>query len=220
MQEIPYQVVRSNRKSIALVIDSDANLIVRAPYRAKESDIAGFVEKKRNWIASKQRQISGCAAKYSPLSLKNGEGLPYLGNIYIIKRDAVPSIRLSGANILLPAGCTKDDVIAWMQGEAAGILAERVPLYAGRMEVRYSSVKLSGAKTRWGSCSAKDKLRFAWRLAMCPLPVIDYVVVHELCHVAHKNHGAVFWASVRAAFPNYKQQRDWLKANGKIMEIL
>jgi len=220
MNEIPYEIVRSDRKSIALVIDSEANLIVRAPRKAKESDIADFVAKKKRWIADKQHQVSVFGEKHSPVVFESGESLLYLGNTYTILKDTVTDIQFSSTNILIPDRCTKADVIAWLKGEAETVLTERVTRYAGIMGVTYSSVKLSEAKARWGSCSTKDNLNFAWRLIMCPMAVLDYVVVHELSHIAYKNHSPGFWARVKTVLPNYKEQQDWLKVNRKLMEII
>ena len=104
--------------------------------------------------------------------------------------------------------------------EALRIITERVNNYAGIMSVTPGTIKLSEAKARWGSCSAKNNLNFAWRLIMCPLSVIDYVVVHELSHITYKNHSPAFWARVKAVLPNYEDDQDWLKVNKKLMEIL
>ncbi len=220
MNDIPYEVVRSNRKSIALVIDSEANLIVRAPQNVKNSDIADFVEKKKRWITDKQYQVSAFGEKHSPVVIESGECLLYLGSTYTILKDSIPDIQFSSANIIIPDRYVKTDVVAWLKGEAEKVLSERASQYASMMGVTYSSVKLSEAKARWGSCSAKNNLNFAWRLIMCPMAVIDYVVVHELSHIAYKNHSPGFWARVKTVLPNYKEQQDWLKVNRKLMEII
>lgn len=220
MNDISYKIVRSNRKSIALVINSEANLIVKAPHKAKESDITNFLEKKKRWIADKQHQMSVFDEKHSPVVFECGESLLYLGNAYIIMKEAVADIRFLSTNILIPVGYTKGDLITWLKREAEVVLIERVSRYARIMGVTYSSVKLSGKKTRWGSCNSKDNLCFAWRLIMCPMAVIDYVVVHELSHITYKNHSSEFWARVKTVLPNYKEQQQWLKVNKKIMEII
>ena len=220
MNEIPYKIVRSNRKSMALIIDSEANLVIRAPQYTKESDIVSFVEKKKRWIADKQHQVSVFGEKHSSVIIKSGESLLFLGDIYTILRDATPNIQFSGAYILIPREYTKTDVVAWFKGEAEKVLVERVTRYADMMGVKYSSIKLTEAKARWGSCSTKDNLNFAWRLVMCPMPAIDYVIVHELSHIAYKNHSSVFWTRVKTVLPNYMEQQEWLKINRKLMEII
>jgi predicted metal-dependent hydrolase len=217
---IPYKLVRSDRKSIALVIDSEANLVVRAPQRAKESDIVDFVKKKKRWIADKQHQVSVFGEKHSPVIVESGESLLYLGDTYTILKEVVSEVRFSSTNILIPNEYTTADVAAWLKSEAKKMLTERVSRYAGMMGVVYASVNLSEAKARWGSCGAKATLNFAWRLIMCPIAVIDYVVVHELSHIAYRNHNAQFWARVKTVLPNYREQQDWLKINRKLMKII
>lgn len=220
MKYIPYTVIRSNRKSIALVIDSEAKLVVRAPQNVKDNDIVVYVEKKRRWIAEKQRQVDIFGEKHSPVVVENGESLLYLGNTYTILKDATPEIQISSTYFLIPEDYGKSDVIAWLKKEAEKVFSERTSRYASLMGVSFASIKLSEAKARWGSCSAKNNLNFAWRLIMCPLVVIDYVIVHELSHIAYKNHSPGFWARVKTVLPNYREQQDWLKINRKLMEII
>lgn len=220
MNSIPYKVIRSDRKSIALVIDNEANLVIRAPHNTKDKEIADFVDKKRHWIFDKQHQVSVFGEKHSPLLIETGESILYLGDTYTLLRDDVSEIKISSTNILIPENYNKENVVTWMKNEASKLLNERVAKYAGLMGITYESVKMSEAKARWGSCSVKNNLNFAWRLIMCPIAVIDYVVVHELSHVTYKNHSPAFWARVKTVLPHYKEQQDWLKVNRKLMEIV
>lgn len=220
MNSIPYKVIRSDRKSIALVIDNEANLVIRAPHNTKDKEIADFVDKKRHWIIDKQHQVSVFGEKHSPLLIETGESILYLGDTYTLLRDDVSEIKISSTNILIPENYNKENVVTWMKNEASKLLNERVAKYAGLMGITYESVKMSEAKARWGSCSVKNNLNFAWRLIMCPIAVIDYVVVHELSHVTYKNHSPAFWARVKTVLPHYKEQQDWLKVNRKLMEIV
>ncbi|NLD31948.1 MAG: M48 family metallopeptidase [Trichococcus flocculiformis] len=220
MNSIPYKVIRSDRKSIALVIDNEAYLVIRAPHNTKDKEIADFVDKKRHWIIDKQHQVSVFGEKHSPLLIETGESILYLGDTYTLLRDDVSEIKISSTNILIPENYNKENVVTWMKNEASKLLNERVAKYAGLMGITYESVKMSEAKARWGSCSVKNNLNFAWRLIMCPIAVIDYVVVHELSHVTYKNHGPAFWARVKTVLPHYKEQQDWLKVNRKLMEIV
>ena len=220
MNSIPYKVIRSDRKSIALVIDNEANLVIRAPHNTKDKEIADIVDKKRHWIIDKQHQVSVFGEKHAPVLIETGESILYLGDTYTLLRDNVSEIKISSTNILIPENYNKENVVTWMKNEAAKLLNERVAKYAGLMGITYESVKMSEAKARWGSCSVKNNLNFAWRLIMCPIAVIDYVVVHELSHVTYKNHSPAFWARVKTVLPHYKEQQDWLKVNRKLMEIV
>ena len=220
MSVTPYKIIRSNRKSIALIIDNSANLVVRAPNKTKDDDIENLVEKKKRWIVDKQHKISTFDEKHSPVLVKTGESIIYLGNTYTIIKDNVSDIQFSNTHILVPNGYCKSELIKWLKSEAKKILAERIEKYVSLMGTKYSMFKLSDAKARWGSCSAKGNLNFAWRLIMCPITVIDYVVVHELSHINYKRHNSSFWARVKTVLPNYIEQQDWLKTNQRLMEII
>lgn len=220
MREIAYQVVRSNRKSVALVIDNEANLIVRAPIQMPDATIDEFVRKKRRWINEKQQQVAVFGEKHPPVVVETGESIMYLGSNYAIIKDDVDSVEVSGNELLVPENFDVAALTAWLKEQAMQIISERVALYANIMGVTPGTVKLSEAKARWGSCSTKNNLNFTWRLIMCPLSVIDYVVVHELSHITYKNHSPAFWARVKTVLPNYEDDQDWLKVNRKLMEII
>lgn len=220
MQEIAYQVVRSNRKSVALVIDNEANLIVRAPALMPDTVIDEFVRRKKRWINEKQQQVAVFGEKHPPVVVETGESIMYLGSNYAIIKNGVDEADISGNELIVPENYDIEALTAWLKGQAMQIISERVTLYANVMGVTPGTVQLSEAKARWGSCSTKNNLNFAWRLVMCPLSVIDYVVVHELSHITYKNHSPAFWARVKTVLPTYEDGQEWLKLNKKLMEII
>jgi predicted metal-dependent hydrolase len=220
MTDIQYKIIRSDRKSIALVIDSEARLTVRAPFNAMESEVTNFIRQKKRWIIEKQKKISALSNKYAPVVIKNGESILFQGNKYTIKMSNAARIKISGENIIIPKGSKKEKVVSWLKKEAKKLIRERLDFYADLMGVRYSALRISGARMRWGSCSGRDSLNFTWRLIMCPVQVIDYVIVHELSHITHKNHSPVFWARVKKVIPDFKEQKNWLKSNRKLMDII
>lgn len=220
MQEIPYQVVRSDRKSIAFVIDNEANLVVRAPHAMTDDAIADFVQRKHQWINEKRKQVDVFSEKHSKVEIQTGESILYLGNNYAIVQDTVDSVIVSGNEILVPQDFSLEDMIVWLKEEATRIINERVSRYANIMGVAPGGVNLSEAKARWGSCSAKNKLNFSWRLVLCPLSAIDYVVVHELSHITYKNHDLAFWARIKTLLPDYEDRQEWLRLNKRIMDII
>jgi len=220
MTDIKYKIIRSDRKSLALIIDSEARLTVRAPFGTRESEVADLIRQKKRWIIEKQKKISSLNNKHSPVTFKNGESFMYQGETYTIKYGNVSKIKISDANIIVPRTFKKERIIAWLKREARKLITERIDKYASLIGVRYSTVRLSGARTRWGSCSGKDSLNFAWRLIMCPTAAIDYVIIHELCHIMYKNHSPAFWAMVKRVCPKFKEQKNWLKNNRKLMDII
>ncbi len=220
MCDIPYQLLRSRRKTLALQIDREGRLLVRAPLRLSEAKIRAFVREKADWIAAKQQQAQAYHAAHDTWALQDSATLLWFGKPHRLRLEAVPAPLLRDDVLILPLTTTSDDLAHWMQVQFVPFLQERVQLYAHRMGVTPRAVKLSQARRRWGSCSGTNTLHFAWRLVMCPLSCIDYVVVHELAHIPHKDHSPRFWAHVAAFCPQYAQARDWLKTHSYLMEML
>lgn len=220
MSEIPYKIVRSKRKTLALTIDSEAQLVVRAPMKLGEDIIKDFIHKKKKWIIDKQRQVMDYATKQSAFILDDGENVLYFGKSYAVLRRDTAEIAIEGNFLIVPETMTLDGFAAWMKEQGNDIIRERADYYANLLGVKYSSVKMSEAKRRWGSCGTGNTLNFAWRLVMCPQSVIDYVVVHELSHITYKDHSAKFWTRVATVMPSYKEAQDWLRLNRKLMEVI
>ena len=220
MTDIDYKLIRSKRKTLSLIIGSDAGLTVRAPLRHPEREIEAFIEKKADWIATKQSEMKSRSDKYRKLVIENGAGFLYFGRPYTLVKCDTDVIKAQDGKIFIKYDTDTDDIVKWMKETAADIIKKRAEFYAQIMNVKYSAVKISDAKTRWGSCSVKNSLNFSRQLVMCPPHVIDYVVVHELAHIIHKNHSRNFWAVVETYMPNYKIYRKWLRDNSRIMEII
>ena len=108
---------------------------------------------------------------------------------------------------------------AWYRAQAREGISLRAAFFAGLYGFEYHSIRITGARTRWGSCGSKGTLNFSWRLMMAPPAVVEYVVVHELCHLRQHNHSKAFWALVESILPDYKQRQKWLKANGRALVL-
>jgi predicted metal-dependent hydrolase len=124
-----------------------------------------------------------------------------------------PGLRL---HLGLPQGADpgqiRDTVQSWLQRQARRVFEERCALYAPRLGVRMKRLSLSSAATRWGSASADGSIRLNWRLVHFGLPVIDYVVTHELAHLREMNHSPAFWDVVRQALPDFEAARGALRS--------
>lgn len=103
--------------------------------------------------------------------------------------------------------------------KARARIAERAAYYAPILGVTYGRITIRDQKTRWGSCSGRGNLNFTWKLILTPSEVLDYVVVHELCHRLEMNHSERFWNHVRSVLPDYQERRAWLKKNGWLLDI-
>lgn len=216
----PDEIIRSKRKTVSLFVDVTGRLIVRAPLRCSEARILAFIEKKSDWIL-KQKARYSALSKYFPSEELDGFQFPLLGALCTLKKYSKKRIHYSESEKILyiPMDATKETVVRFLKKQAKEVFSERTELIAKAMGVTYESVGVSSAKKRWGSCSGNNKIRYTYHLVFAPIPVIDYVVIHELSHTVHKNHGKGFWNQVAKICPDWKVKRKWLKDHGYLTRI-
>lgn len=135
-----------------------------------------------------------------------------------------PIIGLDGESLIIKTDnkdkdYLKQDLISWYKEQGLEIIKERVSYYQAFIPVKPTDIVVKEQKRRWGTCTAKGRLLFNWRIIMAPLSVVDYVVVHEMCHLIHMNHSRDYWNSLERVIPNYKEAKDWLKTNGIWLNI-
>jgi len=212
------KIIRSKRKTLALVVTADATLVVRAPLRVPLHYIDSFVNKNRHWIEAKQQQVG---VPQRSKEFINGEEFLYLGDTYKLKIENCDNIELAQV-LFFPKKHLRDakkKMIEWYREMARNIIKNRADMYSKHTGWEYRMIKITSAQGRWGSCSGSGSINFPWRLVMAPVDVIDYVVVHELAHIHEKNHSARFWNKVEAVFPDYKQKKLWLKENKRFLNV-
>jgi len=161
--------------------------------------------------------------KFYPKQFKENEEFLFLGETYKLKFDnnySSPYIFEDNIFIssLLENNCL-DIFEKWYKEKAREIFNKRAYIFSKLLGVKYKKIKLSSAKTRWGSCSSKGYINLSWRLIMAPLDIIDYLVVHELAHLKQANHSPKFWQEVENILPDYKNRRNWLKENGHFLRL-
>jgi predicted metal-dependent hydrolase len=205
------KIVRTKRKTLAIEVTRDARLIVRAPQRMPHETIERFVEKKRGWIEKKKREAQKKRALSVPKRFENGELFWYLvAPLSFDDGFALSKKRCADAHALF---------VAWYKARAKEVIHERLLYYSDLSGIEFTLFRITGAKKRWGSCNSKGNLHFAWRLVMAPLPVVEYVAVHELAHIVEKNHSERFWRRVERILPDYKDRRAWLRKNGTLLVL-
>lgn len=212
------EIVRSKRRTLALIVKPDGSLIVRAPLRASEKSIREFVESNAKWIEKKRIE----ALTFRPPAPKQyvpGEMFMFLGNAYPLEiaKGQKKALLLEGKFKLSQAaqGIARMAFERWYREQAKQILTERVSLYASQYGFQYKKIGITSARTRWGSCSSNGSLNFSWRLVLAPMEAVDYVVVHELVHTVFHNHSKRFWKRVEKIMPDYKERRKWLRKDGR-----
>jgi len=217
------QIISSRRKTFALIVQRDGSLVVRAPLRASDKQIQELVQKKQKWIKAKQEVARRTYARTHPKEYANGEGFLYLGESYklAIVDGNQPPLSLGDQFYLSTSALPHAATVfkAWYTQQAKRVISERVAWYASQNGFVYQQVKITSARTRWGSCSPHGSLNFSWRLIMAPMRVIDYVVIHELVHLQQKNHSKTYWEKVKRLMPDYQQQIHWLNANGHTLRL-
>jgi len=212
------QILRSQRKTLSIEVRLDGSVLVRAPLRASQARIDAVLRERQAWIESKLIQVARLRELNPVRAYQPGETFPYLGEWYPLEfvQRKTPLLDLNGS-FRLAHGAAADPrpvFIRWYQQQAKTIFAERVGYWSARTGLKPTRLGLSSARTRWGSCSSKGSVNLSWRLVMAPLAALDYVIVHELVHLNIHNHSKAFWSAVAGIYPDYKNQRAWLKQNG------
>ena len=211
------KIIRSDRRSIALEIQSDGILVVRAPKHVSHSFIQKLLEKKQKWITEKQQIVRERQDKTAPKQYVQGEEFYYLGKCYkldIVDNLSAPVVFDNGFKIFVRhKEIVKELIIDWYRKQAGKIIPQCVKQIADSHTLEFTNIKITSAEKRWGSCTGKKTLNFSWRIIMLPSDVIEYIVIHELAHLKELNHSKKFWEEVKLLLPDYKDRQTWLKNN-------
>jgi predicted metal-dependent hydrolase len=226
---VGYAFRRARRRSIGFVVGAEG-LTVSAPRWVGRAEIDAALQEKSAWILRKLQEQREREARQlqARVDWRDGTTIPFLGQSVIVVLDprvagavlhaaegTLPGVAHLSLHVGLPQGCTpaqlRDAVQSWLQRQARRIFEERCALFADRLGVRMKRLSLSSASTRWGSAGADGSIRLNWRLVHFALPVIDYVVAHELAHLREMNHSPAFWEVVRSVVPDVAAARAALK---------
>ena len=220
-KEISYTLKRSGyRRSISLRID-DRGLTVNAPLRASEKWLHSVLQDKAAWVV--KQLDSWESKKAAPIFWAEGARIPFRGEEFLLtltprSRGVAP--QLHGEVLHVPVGVEAEAahiekaVTLWYRNEALRVFEECVAHFAPLLQVSPREIRLTSARTQWGSCTVQGVVRLNWQLVKMPLHLIDYVVVHELAHLIEMNHSPAFWRVVESVCPDYKQCRTELRGYG------
>lgn len=222
---IGFTLLRSNRRTIGFLINDDG-LRVTAPQWVSLAKIDEAVQSKARWILAKlqARQSRQQQAALQRSCWEDGGRLPYLGRQIRLRTDA-GHMRFEGdpdcprdddtlwLNVPADAGAERIRALAlaWLQERARQVLGARLQRFLDQTGLKIAKWRLSGATTRWGSCTSRGNIMLNWRLIHFAPDIIDYVVAHELAHLREMNHSPAFWAEVDRLFPGYQSARDALR---------
>jgi predicted metal-dependent hydrolase len=216
MQKV--SIVRSARKTVSIEIHPNGEVVVRAPRRLPRAAIDALLGEKQDWIQRKLAQLEA-ARPPAPKTFASGETFLYRGEdcpLQISERKRPPLALEQGRFLLSRAALGRAEAVftAWYQAEARCLFSPRLEELAAQTGLRPARLRLSSARTRWGSCTSAGVVALSWRLVMAPPAVLDYVILHELAHLKIKNHQPAFWSLVESLMPDYAKHRKWLKDNG------
>lgn len=227
--KIAYEVIRSRRKTADIVIERDGKVLVRAPEEVAAERIENIVDSKRHWIFRNLAEWRDLNATRVVREYRNGEGFLYLGRSYrlLLVAGQEQALLLKGGRF-----CLRRDLVD--RGEipaakaafrdyyiARGLerLTKRVQYYAPKVGVAHRRIDVRELGHRWASCSPAGDIAFHWKCMMALPTIIDYIVVHELCHFHHLDHTEAFWNEVDKVLPTYRERKEWLRKNGAGLDV-
>lgn len=227
---IEFRLTRNpRRKRIALIVHRDGNIEVRAPQHATEAQIADFVRNQADWIRGRLAHVAATPRR----RWVSGETLLFRGEPHVLEvrpqQGGRAGVTAQDGTLLVIIPHTHDDgaraesvrraVHRWMVDRALEVTRDRLPALAERVGVSPRRVTIKDMKTRWGSCSTKGNTSISFRIVMAPPEVMDYLIIHELCHLVHPNHSREFWTLVRSHLPDCDDHRAWLREHGGELEF-
>ena len=220
--QLDYQIIYSKRKTIAITVERDRSIVVRAPVGVSTEKIRQVVESRKLWLYEKINH----AQKYPPQPIRKefitGETIMYLGRYYRleIKDDDEPGVRFQNRFIISRhhQNNAAQMLRQWYISRAREKLTPKIRAFAEALGVNYNQILVSDLKYRWASCTPKNNLNFNWRIIKAPMFVVDYLIVHELAHLLEPNHTPAFWNVVAVQVPRYELAKEWLRKHGGLLE--
>jgi predicted metal-dependent hydrolase len=231
--QIAYSIVYSSkRKTIGITVYPSGEVRVSAPRRVSDAQVRRLVTEKAGWIDKKLREFRADGGHDATKKYVEGEIFLYLGKEYtlhLLTGDQGPLVTLDDRrlNVMLPAGISGDmqsemarkAVVEWYRFHAEMAVSGAMGPYCRKLGILPPHYKVKNLSKRWGSCTAKNLLNFNARIAMAPLPQLEYVVAHELCHVKIKDHSPRFWALMESVAPGHEAAKKALRKDGWKYEL-
>ncbi len=218
-----YVTVSERRRTVRLTVERDATVTAAVPPETDEADLAKAIAAKRPWLYAKLRERAETVTLRPPREFVTGEGFPYLGRSYrlLLVGEAERPVRLHRGRLELRRDCADGStgdatryLVRWYRQVGELWLRKRIAPWALRMEVDVAGLRVLPLGYRWGSCTAEGKLNIHWATMQLQPDLIDYVLVHELAHVRHPDHGPDFWRMVERPLPDFAARRARLRLNG------
>ena len=226
---ITFNLIYRKRKTMSIEVETTGEVTVIVPVGTATEDVIETVKSRAGWIVSKQYESKFINDTKIEREAVSGESYMYLGRNYSLdirvdeNIDNI-SVKLFQGKFVVNTYTKDEDLIKkamenWYREKTLAKVKERVSYYSSYFNDEVTTVKVKEQKKRWASCTSKNELLFNWRCVMAPVFVLDYIVVHEMCHMEYKNHSKDFWNRVYAVMPDYEVRKLWLRNNGIKMDI-
>lgn len=219
----------SRRKTIEIAVDAPGQVIVTSPQGRTDEEIIQVVTRKAKWITQQLYKMKDIRFQPVMREFVNGEALLYMGRNYRLDLRCDPDLSkpvvvLSKGIFSIQTKSTEQDylrpfMIDWYKQKCYQKIQKRIDYYAVKLGVQTKVIHVKEQKKRWASCTLDNTLYFNWRCILAPSPILDYIIVHELCHILEKSHSARFWSLFRTVMPDYEARKKWLMDNGVKLDV-
>ncbi|WP_226666782.1 M48 family metallopeptidase [Microbulbifer aggregans] len=226
-EEVTYRLLRSSRRKRLGLVVAEKGVEVRIPQRCAERHGHQFLRENIQWVREQLKRSVQRQSQVPDHHFAFGARFPWLGKPLELDRAArAADSRIDGGYIQLYCRTREPDeaqvqaaLQKLYQREALALLTEKSRYFAGLLGLEFASVKVRRTRSKWGHCTLRGELQYNWLVCLAPEPVVDYLVIHEVCHLQHHNHSRAFWDLVGTLCPDYKQLRRWLKENGHRLQL-
>ncbi|MDR0462399.1 MAG: M48 family metallopeptidase [Christensenellaceae bacterium] len=218
----PANIYRSKRNTLSIYIDPTGELIVRAPLGMTDRKIFDFIKSRGDWIAARKEAVQRNAfinrnvASYNTFFFLGTELVPVINN-------SAKQITREARALVIPGKIENDKILKkvekYFRDHAKVIVAERCQYFSERLKLKFNTANINNNKTRWGSCTKTGDIAINWRAVMLAPNVLDYIIVHEFCHLLEFNHTKNFWAVVQTILPDWKRLRLELKHLSWLLQL-
>lgn len=230
IRDIEYQLLPGgSRKTTDIVIERNGVITVRPPVNYTPEQVDTVVESKRLWIYRNLAEWKDLNASAVVREWVNGETFLYLGRAYRLSlvSDQDCALQLKEGRFCLNRSvieqggteAAKQAFESYFTDKGMQRFSERVTHFAPKVSVNVANIKVKEMGYRWASCGKSGQLNFHWKCMMAPPRIIDYIVVHELCHFHHRDHTDAFWNEVDKVMPDYRERKEWLRKHGASLAV-
>lgn len=231
---VPYILRRSRkrRRTVAFSVSPERVLRIAAPWMTSAGTIEQIIGRRAAWIMQRLAAARDAAQQAQPRDFASGADICFLGDRLrlevteggggrpgCVRRGDVLAVTIGDAEPGFARQDVRHEIMRWYKAQARDCLRVKMDYWSQRMGLAYRRLLITSPKRQWGSCDAQDVIRLNWQIMFAPAGLVDYLIVHELCHVAHKDHSRAFWGLVARHLPDYKERRALLRKNSAFYRL-